>query len=169
MRDYAHRPASSSGGTANPPPSGPGGSILILTDATAQRDQWIYRTVLRDAAGSFAFHPLCRPVFASRPAGPRLERLTSCISDGAPLTFRYSLKSPLSIAFQTRFLQPRRRENLATTMPINSPLRAMADQLYAMKDDRLVGQLDDATESRWPGVVIERAAASLPVARAARP
>ncbi|HWE94879.1 MAG TPA: hypothetical protein VG269_13015 [Tepidisphaeraceae bacterium] len=139
-----------------------GGSVLVLGELTTQRDDWTYRAVLRPVDGSFAWQPATRPVFAyPRQIDDSQVRLT-CAADGRPLAFRYSQKPRQSLAFLTRSLLSARLP-LAPTMPISSPLRTLADSLYAGPGDRLLGQvMQQGDEGRWPDVVVERGASPTP-------
>ncbi|MDB5332952.1 MAG: hypothetical protein JWP03_4103 [Phycisphaerales bacterium] len=139
-----------------------GGSVLVLGESTTQRDDWTYRAVLRPADGSFARQPAAHPVFAyPRQIDDSQVRLT-CAADGRPLEFRYSQKPRQSLAFLTRSLLPVRLP-VTPSMPISSPLRTLADSLYAGPGDRLLGQvMQEGDEGRWPDVVVEASGSPAP-------
>ena len=131
------------------------GSVIVLSDSTTQRDQWTYRAVLRDADESIPWQPHSRPVFGYRQQAEEIAARQICSSDGHPLTLHYHLKPRQSLAFQSRGLIAG-KQPLASTMPISSPLRTFADDLYAMKGDSMVGQMRRDNEEDWPDVVIQR-------------
>jgi hypothetical protein len=134
-----------------------GGSIIVLTANTTQRDDWVCRGVLRESAGSFPFQSLTRPVFGTRRQAEELNATQVCRSDAMPVEFHYRLEPGETLAFQTRHLASS-REDIPLINPIISPLRTMADQLYAMKDDKLIGQVDGGDEASWPDVLVQRTA-----------
>jgi len=140
-----------------------GGDIIVLGDAVTQRDTWTYRAVLRPAAGTFPWQPLARPVFGYRRQAEETDTRLTCSADGFPAEFRYRLKPGQSLAFQTRLLSPG-QQDLAITTPITSPLRAMADALYAGAGDSIVGQTSSGPDA-WASIVIRRAGARAPASR----
>ncbi|HET6251376.1 MAG TPA: hypothetical protein VFE47_27070 [Tepidisphaeraceae bacterium] len=137
-----------------------GGSVVILSDRITQMDTWTYRATLREADDAFPLPPQVRPVFAYRKQADDLNTLQHCATDGKPLSFTYHLKPDQAFAFQSRQLVPS-REKLSITPSVNPTIRALAYQLYADPDDRIIGQVVDAgVAESWPAVVIERASAT---------
>ncbi|HWE03234.1 MAG TPA: lysophospholipid acyltransferase family protein [Tepidisphaeraceae bacterium] len=132
-----------------------GGSVIVLTDSTTQRDQWTYHAVLRSADCRVPWRSLSRPVFGYRQQAQEIGARLRCAADGEPALFSYHLQPRQSLAFVARELSPA-RVTLSTTMPITSPLRTLADNSYAMAGDRMSGQIFGDGEEEWPSVVIAR-------------
>ncbi|MDB5299244.1 MAG: hypothetical protein JWO87_907, partial [Phycisphaerales bacterium] len=133
-----------------------GGSVIVLNESTTQYDDWTYRAVLRPADGIVAWHPSVRPILAypRQPADSDLRLI--CAADGQPLEFRYRQEPGKSLAFLTRALRAE-RPAVMPMLPVSSPLRTLTDTLYAGPGDRIVGQLVEDGENRWPAVVVEKA------------
>ncbi|MDB5354561.1 MAG: hypothetical protein JWN24_1014 [Phycisphaerales bacterium] len=133
-----------------------GGSVIVLNESTTQRDDWTYRAVLRSVEGSFAWRSSARPIFGypRQPADSDMRLI--CAADGRPLEFRYQQQPRQSLAFLTRTVLPE-RATVTPTMPVSSPVRTLADSLYTGPGDRIVGQVIEEGENRWPAVVVEKA------------
>ena len=81
----------------------------------------------------------------------------ACGSDGRPLLISYSMKPRQSLAFVRRSLVPV-REAVLPTLPVTSPLREMADELYVRQGDQIRGQLARRGDNEeWPQVVVDLA------------
>ncbi len=131
------------------------GSIVIVSDAATQVDAWEYRAVLRPADGIFRWRPLGRPVFGYRCAADETAARQLCAADGKPLAVLYHLEPRQTLAFQTRILAAQ-TPAITPTMPVTSPLRAMADDLYVRRGDRIVGQVQSEDAEGWASVVVKR-------------
>jgi hypothetical protein len=134
-----------------------GGSILVLTQTTSQQDIWEYRSVMRSADPSVDWRDAMWPVFGSRMQVEQKPVRLVCSVDGQPIGFRFHLEPGRSLAFLTRMLRPE-PPVVATTTPVSSPLRVLAENAYLREGDQIVGQVApaDSHDQRWSTVVIEQ-------------
>jgi hypothetical protein len=131
-------------------------AVIVRTDTTTQRDTWSYHSVLRSADVSIPWQPLMRPIFITDRQADDLSLRQLFDVGGLPLSFSCHLEHGQAMAFQTRVLTPG-REDLSPAMPVSPALGALADEIYRMHGDKIVGQARvQGDESRWPEVVIDR-------------
>ncbi|HEX4795503.1 MAG TPA: hypothetical protein VH370_17055 [Humisphaera sp.] len=133
-----------------------GGSIIVRRDNITQRDMWTYRGAIRPADDRMNCQQLTRPVLGYRRQVEETHLRLICHSDGSPSHFEYHLEPAQSLAFLSRKVVIGRDKTppLAT---MTSPLRELADKLYATRELRLAGEApaSDPSEDIWPTVIVD--------------
>lgn len=132
-----------------------GGAIEVHSPDFTQTDDWSYQSSLDPIDSGFAWRMSAstHPIFATPSHAQTISMSLRCDPRGQPQFFDYHLPANLRLAFLTRSISPAPTPPRAN-LPLTSPLRSLADSLYATPRTRLLGQLpaDDA----WPTILIEQ-------------
>jgi hypothetical protein len=131
------------------------GEILVVDPPLTQTDTWTYQTTPADRTVTLPWDDTTRPVFASRAGLDEIPVFLECDPTGRPLAFDIHLPAYRKLAFLTRTLTPRTPQT-PPTLPIASPLKRLAENLYLTPGARLAGQLPSAPDNQWNPIVITR-------------
>lgn len=139
-----------------------GGSILVVGSAIVQQDHWTYLAALRAASAEFALSRGTHPVFGYRGQSQQMNLQVVCDASGNARLLRYRLLPGQLLAIQSRTVRAERRDLEAAlpiragALPITSPLRGMAEDLYVGAGDRVAGQMPPDLPEDWDAVIIRR-------------
>jgi hypothetical protein len=131
-----------------------GGAVVVRGNDRVQRDEWTYRAVMRAADQSMPWRNFMLPLLATPQQIERMPMMLVCDELGRPREWQYHLEPGQSAGFLTRTVAAD-GSPISARLPVSSPLRTIAQNLYMERNDVLLGQLNETDTERWPTVVIQ--------------
>jgi len=151
-----------------------GGEVIVRTDGLTQTDGWTYQTTTENRDATVRWLDVTHPLFASRRGMDSTWMSLGCDTTGRPIFFHARLPGGAKLAYLSRSVGPRAPQTEPAT-PVQSPLAALAEELYLTGGGRLAGELPGSVTAppawgylevqQWKAIVIDRRTAAPPVGR----